>query len=231
MPVLSYAQRYYLDAMGIDYWVRRSLAADSATAVSLPAEESGVDVAGFDWDQLQSAVANCTRCALASGRTQTVFGVGDKSADCMIIGEAPGAEEDRRGEPFVGRAGQLLTAMLFAIGLEREQVYIANILKCRPPGNRDPRSEEVASCADYLQRQIALVKPKIIIAVGRIAAQNLLNTDTPIGRLRGQRFSYGADGIPVVVTYHPAYLLRSPAQKSKAWADLSLVKSILAGQS
>lgn len=229
--MLNATQQYYLNAMGIDYWVRRSPAVDSAAPSSLPAADRAVDIASLDWDDLQSAVAGCTRCSLAAGRTQTVFGIGDRNADCMVIGEAPGAEEDRRGEPFVGRAGQLLTAMLFAIGLDRAQVYIANILKCRPPNNRDPHPDEVASCAAYLQRQIALVGPKIIVAVGRIAAQNLLNTDMPIGRMRGRRFSYGTEAIPVVVTYHPAYLLRSPAQKRKAWEDLLLVKSVLAGQS
>jgi uracil-DNA glycosylase len=138
----------------------------------------------------------------------------------MIIGEAPGAEEDRQGEPFVGRAGRLLTAMLQAMGLDRGQVFIANILKCRPPNNRDPAPEEVSSCGDYLQRQIALVQPKIILAVGRIAAQNLLKIDTPIGRMRGQRYEYAGLNIPVMVTYHPAYLLRSPREKRKAWEDL-----------
>jgi DNA polymerase len=160
-------------------------------------------------------------------RTQTVFGVGDRRADWLVIGEAPGADEDQQGEPFVGRAGQLLNAMLFAIGLAREQVYIANILKCRPPGNRDPRPEEVVCCEPYLFRQIELIQPKIILAVGRIAAQNLLKTDTPIGKLRGQLHRFGAAGIPVVVTYHPAYLLRSPTEKRKAWDDLQFACAAL----
>jgi len=176
----------------------------------------------LDWPMLAACVAECTRCELARGRTQTVFGVGDRNARWLVIGEAPGAEEDKRGEPFVGRAGQLLNAMLAAIGLAREQVYIANILKCRPPSNRDPRPEEVLACSGYLDRQIALIQPTLILAVGRIAAQNLLKVDTPIGRMRGHLHHYGDRSIPVVVTYHPAYLLRSPGEKRKAWDDLRM---------
>ena len=149
-----------------------------------------------------------------------MFGVGDKNADWLVIGEAPGKDEDLQGEPFVGRAGQLLNAMLLAAGLQREQVYIANILKCRPPNNRDPRPEEVVRCEPYLLRQIALIQPKLILAVGRIAAQNLLKTETPIGKLRGKVHLLGNTGIPVIATYHPAYLLRSPQEKRKAWQDL-----------
>jgi uracil-DNA glycosylase family 4 len=155
-----------------------------------------------------------------------VFGVGNRQARWMIIGEAPGAEEDRRGEPFVGRAGKLLDAMLLALGLRREEVYIANILKCRPPNNRDPLPEEARCCRPFLERQMALIKPKIILAVGRIAAQNLLQTDTPINRLRGR--VYRVAGIPVVVSYHPAYLLRAPREKRKAWEDLLLARRTLA---
>jgi uracil-DNA glycosylase family 4 len=147
----------------------------------------------------------------------------------MIIGEAPGADEDRQGEPFVGRAGQLLTAMIAAIGCRREEVYITNILKCRPPGNRDPLPEEVACCHDYLERQIALVGPALILVVGRIAAHNLLQTDLPIGRLRGRVHRYGKGGIPLVVTYHPAYLLRSPLEKRKSWEDLQLAQQVYRG--
>ncbi len=154
-----------------------------------------------------------------------VFGVGDRRARLMVIGEAPGADEDRQGEPFVGRAGQLLNEMLWAAGLAREQVYIANILKCRPPENRDPKPEESASCEGYLHSQIALVQPDLLLAVGRIAAQNLLKVDTPIGRLRGQVHRYGPAGIPLVVTYHPAYLMRSPGQKRKSWEDLCLARA------
>jgi DNA polymerase len=184
----------------------------------------------MDWQQLEACVATCTGCALHASRTQTVFGVGDRHAEWMIIGEAPGGDEDRQGEPFVGRAGQLLNAMLRAVGLGRDQVFIANILKCRPPRNRDPLPGEVAACAPYLGQQIALVRPKLILAVGRIAAQNLLNTETSIGRLRGQVHRYGAEGIPLVVTYHPAYLLRSPKEKRKSWQDLRLAQSVIRQQ-
>ncbi len=174
-------------------------------------------------------VAGCTKCRLCETRTQTVFGVGDPHARWMVIGEAPGAEEDRRGEPFVGRAGQLLNSMLRAVGLARESVFIANILKCRPPGNRDPGPDEVASCLPYLVRQVALVEPAVILAVGRIAAQNLLGTDVPLARLRGTVHRFGDAGTPLVVTYHPAYLLRSPGEKRKAWDDLKLARSLADG--
>lgn len=181
----------------------------------------------MDWDELADAVARCTACPLHQSRTQGVFGVGDRRADWMIIGEAPGAEEDRLGEPFVGRAGRLLDLMLRAIGLSREQVYIANILKSRPPNNRDPRPEEISACWPYLARQIELVDPKIFLVVGRIAAQSLLETQTPVGKLRGRIHEFR--GRPLVVTYHPAYLLRSPGQKAKAWADLQLARHALSG--
>jgi DNA polymerase len=179
------------------------------------------DPTGMDWDTLAATVAGCRACALCETRTQTVFGVGDRQARLLVIGEAPGADEDRAGEPFVGRAGQLLNRMLAAIGLDRDQVYIANILKCRPPGNRDPRPDEVEHCRGYLARQVALVRPRAILSVGRISAQTLLGTDTPVGRLRGRWFDYGPDAIPLRVTYHPAYLLRSPEYKGKAWEDLT----------
>lgn len=170
---------------------------------------------------MKAAVGNCTRCPLHMTRTQGVFGVGDPHAEWMVIGEAPGAEEDRRGEPFVGKAGQLLSAMLKAIGLARERVFIANILKSRPPSNRDPRPEEVRACISYLWRQIELIDPKLILCVGRIAAQTLLQTDVPIGKLRGRLHRIAANR-PMIVTYHPAYLLRSPGEKRKAWSDLLL---------
>ena len=194
----------------------------AAPATSVPVAEPfpGDAVASLDWGPLQQAVAACRACELCRTRTQTVFGVGDRNADLMIIGEAPGADEDRQGEPFVGRAGQLLNLMLAAIGLKREQVYIANVLKCRPPGNRDPRSEEALRCEPFLMRQIALIRPRVLLSVGRISAQKLLKTDTPIGKLRGRWFEFGPDGTPLIVTYHPAYLLRSPDQKAKAWHDL-----------
>jgi DNA polymerase len=222
----------YLEAIGIDvYFLRRRAERDDAPA---GAGERGAEAAGapanvpavplLGWAELEEAVSGCRRCRLHETRTQTVFGVGNRKADWMVIGEAPGAEEDRRGEPFVGRAGQLLDQMLRAVGLGRDSVFIANILKCRPPGNRDPAAEEAGACRGYLDRQIALVEPRLILAVGRIAAQQLLETDAPLGRLRGQVHTLQNTEIPVVVTYHPAYLLRSPTQKRKAWQDLCLAR-------
>jgi len=191
-----------------------------------PSGQDDASVQQLDWDALAARVAGCTACELHRSRTQTVFGVGDRRADWMVIGEAPGAEEDRQGEPFVGRAGQLLNNMLLAMGLKREQVYIANILKCRPPKNRDPRLEEVVCCEPYLARQVDLLQPKIILAVGRIAAQNLLKTDSSLARMRGRVFHYGESRVPVVVTYHPAYLLRTPRAKRKAWEDLQFAMRV-----
>lgn len=171
------------------------------------------------WIELKQAVPACTACSLHKSRTQTVFGVGDENADWMLIGEAPGAEEDRLGDPFVGQAGKLLDSMLAAIGLDRRQnVYIANVLKCRPPGNRNPEPDEVAKCTPFLQKQIELIQPKLIVAMGRFAAQTLLDTDATIASLRGSIHKYA--GVPLIVTYHPAYLLRNLPDKSKAWADL-----------
>jgi uracil-DNA glycosylase family 4 len=232
---MSDARNDYLTQLGIDQYVRRPQPS-AASAESVPARvatteavlETPGEVPGMDWETLERTVAACTRCALHSTRTQTVFGVGNRNAEWLVIGEAPGVEEDARGEPFVGRAGQLLNSMLKAIGLAREQVFIANILKCRPPGNRDPKPEEAVQCRPYLERQIALLGPKIILAVGRIAAQNLLATETPIGKLRGRVHSFGAARTPLVVTYHPAYLLRSPGEKRKAWSDLKLAVEVLA---
>lgn len=222
-------RRRYLEAMGITPWVRREMNPQETPTpdlVNATASATDSDVDRLDLDALRSVVAGCRRCDLHRTRTQTVFGVGNPRPEWLIIGEAPGADEDRQGEPFVGRAGQLLNAMLVAIGLCREEVYIANILKCRPPQNRDPRPEEVACCRPYLQRQIALLSPRIILAVGRIAAQNLLAITTPIGKMRGQVYTFGAPRVPVVVTYHPAYLLRSPTEKRKAWQDLALAQRI-----
>ena len=187
-------------------------------------------VAGMDWATLQSAVAACEACGLCRSRTQTVFGVGSPQARVMIVGEAPGEQEDRQGEPFVGPAGQLLDAMLRAIGHDRQATdergaYIANVLKCRPPANRNPAPDEVLRCEPYLARQVALVKPSVIIAMGRFAVQSLLKTTDPIGRLRGRVHHY--QGVPVIVTYHPAYLLRTPADKGKAWSDLCLAMDTL----
>lgn len=235
----------YLEAMGIQLWQRRDSAPaaveSSAEGVAAPPTDTIVAhhserlppsaaqdaIALLDWSELQARVAQCQQCEeLVANRSQTVFGVGNRNAQWLVIGEAPGAEEDQQGEPFVGRAGQLLNAMLLAVGLRREQVYIANILKCRPPNNRDPKAEEAARCAPFLQRQIALIQPQVILAVGRIAAQQLLASQEPIGRLRGHPYRY-AD-IPLVVTYHPAYLLRSPSEKRKAWEDLKLARALVA---
>ncbi len=226
---------YYLDQMGIQAWVsnqavieRVSEEQDASTSneivpTQLNAEQIKV---AASLDELKHTVSECTLCDLHRSRTQTVFGVGHPVAEWLIIGEAPGADEDRMGEPFVGRAGQLLTSMLRAMGLAREEVFIANILKCRPPNNRDPQADEVNHCSSYLRQQIELIQPRIILVVGRIAAQSLLNTDTPIGKMRGQQYMYQNTEIPVVATYHPAYLLRSPQQKRKAWEDLKFAMQV-----
>jgi DNA polymerase len=216
-------RREYLAAMGITLWQRRDRESESVATVAAepltPYAERG------DLEALQRSVAACTRCALHKTRTQTVFGVGNTAARWMFVGEAPGADEDAQGEPFVGRAGQLLNAMLFAMGLKREDVYIANVLKCRPPGNRDPQPSEVECCEPYLVRQIELIGPKLIVALGRHAAHSLLKTEAPLARLRGQRLTY--HGTPLIVTYHPAYLLRSPGEKRKAWDDLCLARRVM----
>ena len=215
---MSELRREYLAELGIPVWVLRGTEAEAPEA-----HDSGT----LSWEDLAEQVRACTRCALHASRKQTVFGVGNTNADLLIIGEAPGADEDRQGEPFVGRAGQLLNAMLGAVNLARGDVYIANILKCRPPSNRDPKPAEAEACTPYLERQIAIIQPKVILAVGRIAAQWLLQSDQPIGRLRGTVHSYGTASTPLVASYHPAYLLRSPLAKAKAWEDLVLVSRIL----
>lgn len=197
-------------------------------AQAAQAEMTGSSPAALDWPALRAAVAECRACSLHETRRRTVFGVGAVRAHWMVVGEAPGEQEDRRGEPFVGAAGQLLDRMLAALGLGRgedgddaaRQVYIANTLKCRPPGNRNPAADELARCEPFLRRQIALVQPRIIVAMGRFAVQSLLRTDEPIGRLRGRVHAF--QGVPLVVSYHPAYLLRNPADKARAWADLCL---------
>ena len=187
-----------------------------------------VDAKEKRWIELKKAVPACTACGLHKGRTQTVFGVGDEQADWLLVGEAPGAEEDRLGEPFVGQAGRLLDNMLAAIGLSRgENVYIANVLKCRPPSNRNPEPGEVAKCSPHLLKQIELIEPKLIVAMGRFAAQTLLGTDATIASLRGRVHRYA--GVPLIVTYHPAYLLRNLPDKSKAWEDLLFARNTLAG--
>ncbi len=190
-----------------------------------------VGVETMDWSALRAAVDGCTACKLCSGRTRTVFGVGHERAHWMIVGEAPGEQEDRQGEPFVGKSGMLLDNMLRAVGLTRgeappeRQVFIANTVKCRPPGNRNPEPAELAQCEPFLIRQIALVQPRIILAMGRFAVQSLLRSDEPIGRLRGRVHRY--QGVPLVVTYHPAYLLRNPEDKARAWDDLCLAREVL----
>ena len=236
----------YLAALGLQSWVARGKSApaaesprfieaapapratDTAREPVIPGDSGAGREAGVDWPELRARVAACTRCTLCNTRTQTVFGVGNPKADWLNVGEAPGAEEDRQGEPFVGRAGQLLNSMLRAIGLAREQVYIANILKCRPPGNRDPTAGEAAECLPYLEQQIALLRPRVLLAVGRIAAQNLLRTEVTLGRLRQQVHRFGHSQVPLVVTYHPAYLLRTPTDKRKAWEDLKFAREVCA---
>lgn len=206
------------------------------SAAPTPPEAAGrlrpAGVAQMDWPALQAAVAGCEACGLCKTRRHTVFGVGGTAADWMIVGEAPGENEDLQGEPFVGAAGQLLDNMLRAVGRSRsgegsKGAYIANVLKCRPPANRNPQPQEVAQCEPYLARQVALVRPKIIVAMGRFAVQSLLRTEEPIGRLRGRVHRY--EGVPVIVTYHPAYLLRTPADKAKAWEDLCLAMETAEG--
>lgn len=199
-----------------------------APVVMRPARAAGVQT--MDWATLRESVAGCEACGLCKSRKNTVFGVGDEQADWMIVGEAPGENEDLQGEPFVGAAGQLLDNMLRAVGRSRtgqgaQGAYIANVLKCRPPANRNPQPDEVTQCEPYLARQVALVRPRVIVAMGRFAVQSLLKTSEPIGRLRGRVHRY--EGVPVIVSYHPAYLLRTPTDKGKAWADLCLAMDTL----
>lgn len=182
----------------------------------------------LDWPALQNEVKNCTACKLRAGCTQTVFGVGDAQANWLFVGEGPGADEDAQGEPFVGQAGKLLDNMLAAIQLQRgKDVYIANIVKCRPPANRTPEADEIAQCLPYLQRQIELLQPKLIVALGKTAATALLGKEGTLGSMRGALHRY--QGVPLVVTYHPAYLLRTPSDKAKAWQDLCLAVQTMAG--
>ena len=251
----SLRRTQYLQALGVDVWVPRRPVVLTATvagadamaianvpaapvgpasvpvtaAVGAPAPEAPVPTV-MTWESLRAEVLTCNKCILHTTRTQGVFGVGNREAQWLVVGEAPGAEEDRRGEPFVGRAGHLLDAMLRAIGLNRaNNVYIANVLKSRPPGNRDPKPEEVAACLPFLMRQIELLKPRVMLAVGRIAAQNLLATDAPLGRLRGKVHHFGELNTPLIVTYHPAYLLRTPGDKRKAWEDLKFARNVFRG--
>lgn len=245
---LSKRQASVLQTMGIPVWRDRqpftpSLPPDVPEALeeglapipeAQPAEPAKApsvvqDVLAWDWPELEAAVNQCMACALHQGRSQTVFGTGDRKADWMLIGEAPGAEEDAQGEPFVGNSGHLLNRMLAAIGLKRDQVYITNIVKCHPPENRDPMPEEAAACASYLRRQIELINPKVILALGKVAANNLLQMDEKVGKLRGAPYLYADTGIPVIVTYHPAYLLHKPSEKRKSWEDLKLAVRLAGG--
>jgi uracil-DNA glycosylase family 4 len=208
-------KKQYLKEMEIELWQNKRIAVNVGSQVIAA------------WPALEKQVAACVLCGLNKTRTRVVFGVGNKNAAVMFIGEAPGANEDLQGEPFVGRAGMLLNSMLQSIGLKRSDVYIANILKCRPPNNRDPKPQEVKLCTPYLEQQIALIQPKILVAVGRIAAQFLLNTTESMGCLRGQTYQYGSQNTPLIVTYHPAYLLRSPSEKRKAYVDFLLIKKMV----
>lgn len=221
-------------------WVPRTQHAAQRPRVEMPAEalpvpaqqqpESAIAedfVSSAGWDELQALVRQCTRCPLHETRRQAVFGVGDRQARWMFVGEGPGAEEDQRGEPFVGAAGRLLDQMLRAVGLNRaDNVYIANVVKCRPPQNRTPSDLECAACMPYLRRQIALIKPTLIVALGKVAAHALLDTDKALGALRGKTHRFGE--IPVIVTWHPAYLLRNPADKAKTWEDLCRARQLMA---
>ncbi len=221
----------YLEAMGIDVWVAKhqlqgadlSVVSDEDATTSTVIDVEFIDQVNLkkdEWNLLQNEVSECEKCALCEGRTQTVFGVGNKNSDWMLIGEAPGYNEDLQGEPFVGQAGLLLTEMIRAMGLERGSVYIANILKCKLPDERNPKVEEIKACGNYLQRQIQLVQPKIILAIGRVVAQTLLATKKPLAKLRG--IPHQIAGIPLIVVYHPAYLLRSLLEKRNAWEDIQL---------
>ena len=244
---MSARRERFLEEMGLTpVWRLRNRQVDEAQAQSAEAEADAAAeaevaapqalldapdrearIARMDWGELKDKVAACTDCGLRKTCTQTVFGVGDEEADWLLVGEAPGAEEDARGEPFVGQAGRLLDSMLASIDLARgHNVYIANVLKCRPPGNRNPEPMEVAQCSPYLIRQVQLIRPRLIIAMGRFACQTLLDTDASIGSLRGRLHRY--QGVPLIVTYHPAYLLRSLHDKAKAWEDLCFARRTMA---
>ncbi len=208
----------YLNTMGITIWQSR-FAATQAAEIAIEHHLITPEIVTPNlWETLRTDVSNCGLCSLCTTRTQTVFGEGNENADWLFIGEAPGQHEDEQGRPFIGEAGQLLSEMCRAMNLTRDEIFIANILKCRPPKNRDPHIDEIKQCSGYLQRQIALIQPKIIIAVGRIAAQSLLETTEKIGKLRGQVHQF--ENIPLIAIYHPSYLLRSLTEKRKAWQDL-----------
>jgi DNA polymerase len=221
----DYQEEYLQQLQQEPAYITELIEAEQQQQPSLHAERVST-IQKMDWQTLQSCVKDCQACHLAATRTQAVFGVGDPNADWLIVGEAPGAEEDLKGEPFVGQAGKLLDNMLAAIQLKRgDNVYIANVLKCRPPENRDPRGEEVLECDPFLKRQVELIQPKLIIALGKFASQSLLQTEDKIADLRGRLHQY--NNVPVIVTYHPAYLLRNLADKAKAWEDLCFAKSTM----
>ena len=234
VPASATRRAMILGEIGLETWRLRTAAGSVApptTTVAAPATATAAAPApgmATDWEQLQAAVRDCRSCDLHRTRTQTVFGVGHRAPRWVIVGEAPGAEEDRQGEPIVGAAGKLLDEMLRAVGVGRADVFIANVLKCRPPENRNPTLAEIGACAGHLQAQLDLLAPRLILAVGRIAAQSLLGQNEPVGRLRGRAHAFGPAGIPLVVTYHPAYLLRSPVEKRRAWDDLRLACRLVA---
>lgn len=223
----------YLQQMGIQAWSLRAhntqpVNPELVMSTKQNQTASEKPVAELNWQELEARVATCNLCPLLSeSRSHHVFGEGNRQADLVIVGEAPGANEDLQGKPFVGRAGKLLTEMLKAIGLQREDIFITNILKSRPPNNRDPKPEETANCTPFLERQLTLIQPKLMVAVGRIAAQYLLDTKEPMSKLRGKQFTFRDTGTPLLVSYHPAYLLRSPSQKREAYKDLLLIKKAL----
>lgn len=245
----SIEQLFYLNTLGITYWEAYKNSptlnitshskensesehtpkkpAETEIETEMPYSAASPSVANLNWETLEKQVAQCRLCSLSESRTQTVFGVGNKNADLMIVGEAPGFYEDQLGEPFVGRAGKLLDAMLKAFQLSRAEVYIANVLKCRPPNNRDPLPIEVGQCTPYLERQIALLAPRLIVALGRHSAHYLLETKTPLNRLRNEVHMFRATNIPLIVSYHPAYLLRNPLDKAKAWSDWQQIMKLL----
>ena len=227
----------FLTAMGIEVWKLRDRQGEIDLDQAEPNKPSQAEIApekiqvpvieDMDAQVLKAAVAACQRCQLSKTRTNTVFGAGSLEADVLFIGEGPGREEDLQGLPFVGRAGKLLTAMITALGFDRNQVYITNVVKCRPPNNRDPLTDEASACSRYLRRQIEIIKPKVIVALGRVSAQLLLDSEVSLGGLRGRPQKYRDTNIDVVVTYHPAYLLRKPTEKRKSWDDLWKVRLML----
>ncbi|MFN3235193.1 MAG: uracil-DNA glycosylase family protein [Gammaproteobacteria bacterium] len=226
---LSAQQQQYLSAMGIQLWISNEADGEASVDAMSEVVPEVSQSAAVIWAELEDKVKGCVACGLDKTRKNTVFGVGNRQAEIMFVGEAPGQQEDLKGEPFVGRAGQLLNAMLQAIDVKREDVFISNILKCRPPNNRDPLPDEVKHCTDFLVRQIDLIQPKIICALGRVAGQYLLDTQLPLGKLRNRVHQYRKTRTPLVVMYHPAYLLRTPSAKRKAYEDLLLMKRQLKG--